>query len=124
MFGRLLSLRGAGAGAGAGAGTGHGVGCGAAAGGSGCAGGAIVGAGGATVWAGGALGWPKFGFCALQSATSCGLTVGRDLLARRRCGVPRMIGAMQSTRMPSPALAPPCTNPACRQAALIAAQAG
>jgi len=34
-----------------------------------------------------------------------------------------MIGAMQSTKRPSPVLAPPCTNPACSQAALIAAQA-
>jgi hypothetical protein len=39
------------------------------------------------------------------------------------CGVCRMIGAMQSTKRPSPVLAPPRTNPACSQSALIAAQA-
>jgi hypothetical protein len=33
-----------------------------------------------------------------------------------------MIGAMQSTNKPSPVLAPPRTNPACSQSALIAAQ--
>jgi hypothetical protein len=43
-------------------------------------------------------------------------------VARRGCGVPRMTGAMQSRKRPSPALALPCTNPACSQAALISAQ--
>ncbi len=62
------------------------------------------------------------GFCALQSATSCRLICGKGLLARRGCGVPRMTGAMQSRKRPSPALALPCTNPACSQAALISAQ--
>jgi hypothetical protein len=36
---------------------------------------------------GGALRWPKFGFCALQSATSCRLICGKGLPARRGCGV-------------------------------------
>jgi hypothetical protein len=72
---------------------------------------------------GGALRWPKFGFCALQSATSCRLICGKGLPARRGCGIPRMMGAMQSTKRPSPDLAPPCTNPACSQAALTSAQA-
>ena len=90
--------------------------------------------GGGFVWAGGSTGcdgggalrfpWPKFGFCALQSATSCGLICGKGLLARRGCGVPRIIGAMQSTKMPSPVLARPRSNPACLQAALISAHAG
>jgi len=51
---------------------------------------------------GGALRWPKFGFCVLQSATSCKLICGKGLLARRGCGVPRMMGTMQSTKRPSP----------------------
>jgi hypothetical protein len=80
-------------------------------------------AGGTTACDGGALRWPRFGFCALQSATSCRSIFGKGLLARGGCGVCRMIGAMQSTKRPSPVLAPPCTNPACSQAALIAAQA-
>ena len=80
-------------------------------------------AGGWPTCDGGALRWPKFGFCALQSATSCRSIFGKGLLARGGCRVCRMIGAMQSTKRPSPVLAPPCTNPACSQAALIAAQA-
>jgi hypothetical protein len=72
---------------------------------------------------GDAVRWPKFGFCALQSSTSFPSTCGNGLLARRGCGVPRMMGAMQSTKRPSPVLAPPCTNPACSQAALISAHA-
>jgi hypothetical protein len=56
-------------------------------------------------------------FCALQSATSCGSIFGKGLLARGGCGVCCMIGAMQSTKRPSPVLAPPRTNPACSQSA-------
>jgi hypothetical protein len=55
--------------------------------------------------------WPKFGFCALQSATSCPSICGRGLLDTRGRTNPRIMGAMQSTNRPSPALAPPCTNP-------------
>src|SRR3984893_6606126 len=92
--------------------------CGVAALGSG-----LASTGGWPVCNGSALRWPKFGFCALQSATSCKLIGGKGLLARRGCGVPRTVGTVQSTKRPSPDLAPPCTNPACSQAALISAQA-
>src|SRR5262245_56824099 len=34
-----------------------------------------------------ALRWPKLGFCALQSVTSCASTFGKGLLARGGCGV-------------------------------------
>jgi hypothetical protein len=49
--------------------------------------------GGRAACDGGALRWPKFGFCTLQSATSCRLICGKGLPARRGCGVPRMMGA-------------------------------
>ena len=71
----------------------------------------------------GAIRCPKLGFCTLQSATSRVSTFGKGLLALLGCGPCRMIGAMQCIKSPSPAPAPPTTNPACSQAALIAPQA-
>ena len=65
------------------------------------------------------LGCPKSGFLALQAATICGSTCGSGLVARGGCAVPSMIGLTQSTWMPSPVRAPPCVNPASRQAATI-----
>jgi hypothetical protein len=65
----------------------------------------------------------SFGFCALQSATSCPSICGRGLLDRRGRANLRIIGVIQSTNRPSPVLAPPCTNPACSHAAVISAQA-
>ena len=84
----------------------------------------LASAGGWPACDGSALRWPEFGFWALQSATSCKLICGKGRLARRGCDVPRMMGTMQSTKRPSPDLAPPCTNPASSQAALISVQAG
>ena len=69
-----------------------------------------------------ALRWPKFGFCALQAATSCKSISGKGLVALRGWGRPFKMGTMQSTKRPSPVWDPPCTNPACSQAALISAQ--
>src|SRR5215469_1757722 len=40
---------------------------------------------------------PKFGFCCLQAATSCGSICGKGLAPCTPCGVPTMIGRMQST---------------------------
>ena len=93
-----------------------GASCGVGAPGSG-----VVCTGGGAACDGAALPWPKLGFCALHSATSCRSICGKGLLVRRGC-VRRMMGAMQSTKSPSPVLAPPCTNPACSHAALISAQ--
>ena len=70
----------------------------------------------------GALPPPKFGCRALQSATSCGPICGNGLLDGRGGAAPCMIGAMQSTSSPEPMLTPPCTKPACRQAAVICPQ--
>src|SRR5262249_61269341 len=67
---------------------------------------------------------PKFGFCALQSATSFASTCGKGLLARDRSGVARRIGMTQSIKRRSLALASPRTKPACSQDAIISIQAG
>ena len=67
--------------------------------------------------------WPKFGFCALQSATSCPSICGRGLLNPRGRANPRIMGAMQSTNRPSPALAGFVQGGACSHAAVISAQA-
>jgi hypothetical protein len=70
-------------------------------------------------------GWPpsipKFGFRSLHATTTCGSRGGSGFVACWRCGVPTMIGLMQSTVMPAPALSPLGTKPACVQAALICA---
>src|SRR5271157_614414 len=67
----------------------------------------------------GAFGCPKLASCALQAATSFGSTCGRGLLALCLWAVPCMIGSMQSSHTPLPALTPPCTKPAFMQALLI-----
>ena len=74
------------------------------------------------VGTGEALRWPKFGFCALQAATSCKSISGKGLVALRGWGRPFKMGTIQSAKRPSPVWDPPCTNPACSQAALISAQ--
>src|SRR5215469_16825217 len=66
---------------------------------------------------------PKFGFCCLQAATSCGSICGKGLTPCTPCGVPTMIGRMQSTTIPAPLLAPWGTKPACLHAAAICAHA-
>ena len=66
---------------------------------------------------------PNFGFCSLQAATSCGSICGKGLVACFRCGVPCMVGRMQSDTMPTPILAPRTAKPACLHAAAICAQA-
>jgi hypothetical protein len=78
---------------------------------------------GSMACAGAVARWPKFGFSALHSVTSRPSICGRGLLDRRGRSDARIMGAMQSTKRPSPVLAPPCTNPACSHAALISAQA-
>jgi len=62
---------------------------------------------------------PKFGFCCLQAATSCGSICGKGFTPCTPCGVPTMIGRMQSTTIPMPLLAPLRTKPACWHAAAI-----
>jgi hypothetical protein len=86
--------------------------------------------GGSTACDGGTLRWRAGATCGvaalgppLVAGPLCRLICGKGLPARRGCGIPRMMGAMQSTKRPSPDLAPPCTNPACSQAALTSAQA-
>jgi hypothetical protein len=64
---------------------------------------------------------PKFGFCCLQAATSCGSICDKGLAPCTPCGVPTMIGRMQSTTIPAPLLAPWGTKPACLHAAAICA---
>ena len=65
---------------------------------------------------------PNFGFCSLQAATSCGSICGKGLVACCRCGVPCMIGRMQSATIPTPFLAPRTEKPACLHATVIWAQ--
>ena len=69
-----------------------------------------------------ARGCPKFGLAALHAATSSGATCGSGFVARRGCGLPCMIGRMQSAAMPLPAFALPRSNPACWQAVMICPQ--
>jgi hypothetical protein len=65
---------------------------------------------------------PKFGFRILHAATTCGSISGKAFVASFRCGVPTIIGRIQSTAIPRPALAPLGTKPACEHAAAIRAQ--
>jgi hypothetical protein len=65
---------------------------------------------------------PKFGFRALHAATTCGSSGGKGLVACFRCGVPTIIGWIQSTSIPRPILAPLGTKPACVHAARTWAQ--
>jgi hypothetical protein len=62
---------------------------------------------------------PKLGFRSLHAATTCGSSSGKGLLAWFRCGVPTIIGWIQSNATPTPILAPLGTKPARVQAALI-----
>jgi hypothetical protein len=66
--------------------------------------------------------FPKFGFRSLQAATTCGSICGKALVACVRCGVPNMIGWMQSDIIPEPLFVPLGTKPACEHAAAILAQ--
>jgi hypothetical protein len=65
---------------------------------------------------------PKSGFRTLHACTTFGSTCGKALLACWRCGVPIMIGRIQSTAIPRPTLAPFGTKPAWLHAAVIFAQ--
>src|SRR6516225_8554022 len=56
---------------------------------------------------------PKFGFRILHAATTCGSISGKAFVASFRCGVPTIIGRIQSTAIPRPTLAPLGTKPAC-----------
>src|SRR6516225_3419056 len=56
---------------------------------------------------------PKFGFRSLHAATTCGSSGGKGLVACFRCGVPAIIGLIQSTAIPTPILVPSGTKPAC-----------
>jgi len=64
---------------------------------------------------------PKAGSLVLQAATTRGLIHGNGRLAPRGA-VPCIIGSIQSFLRPIPALAPPGTKPAYRQADLICRQ--
>ena len=66
--------------------------------------------------------FPKFGFRSLHAATTCGSICGKALVACFRCGVPNIIGRMQSDIIPRPLLVPLGTKPACVHAAVIRAQ--
>jgi hypothetical protein len=66
---------------------------------------------------------PNFGFCSLQAATSCGSICGKGLVASFRCGVPCMIGRMQSDTMPTPFVVPRAAKPAFLHATVIWAHA-
>jgi hypothetical protein len=48
----------------------------------------------------------------LHAATTCGSICGKAFVACFRCGVPTIIGRIQSTAIPRPILAPPATKPA------------
>ena len=65
---------------------------------------------------------PKFGDRSLHACTTRGSICGKALVACLRCGVPIMIGWIQSTAIPRPILAPLGTKPACLHAAVILAQ--
>jgi hypothetical protein len=50
--------------------------------------------------------FPKFGSRFLHAATTCGSICGKAFVACFRCGVPNIIGRIQSTAIPKPILAP------------------
>ena len=65
---------------------------------------------------------PKFGFRSLHAATTRGSICGKALVACFRCGVPDIIGRIQSDIIARPLLVPLGKKPACVHAALIRAQ--
>src|SRR6516164_1041456 len=65
---------------------------------------------------------PKFGFRCLHAVTTCGSICGNGFVPCATCGVPAIIGRMQSTMMLAPVFAPFGTKPACLHAAAIWSQ--
>jgi hypothetical protein len=66
--------------------------------------------------------FPKFGSRSLHAATICGSICGKGLVGCIRCGVPNIIGRIQSDIIPRPLFVPLGTKPACVHAAVIWAQ--